>query len=226
MAAEEKRVYMLTSKGNAELTAGKSSLNAADLGLLVLVDGLLSVEEIARRVPGQPPAADVAKALKALSRGGYVADPDGTAAIDVKAFFKDIDSSVQSLQANGFFVRIARRAEAPAKRPPGKGLRLLSLERLERMNRRAMMLAFPLLTAGLLVGIGLIWHNRDTLSAWETPKFVSTLVLWLVFAILLYLRHSAHVAGRQLALLTIVAFGLMLFSLVTVHPLAEGGVPR
>ena len=40
-----------------------------------------------------------------------------------------------------------------AKHFPGKGLRLLSLERLEAMNRRAINLAFPLLTAGLLVGL-------------------------------------------------------------------------
>jgi two-component system OmpR family response regulator len=128
MAAEEKRVYMLTPKGNAELTAGKSSLGGADLKLLVLVDGMVSVEDIAKRVPGKPAAADVAKALKALSRGGYIADPDGTAAIDVKAFFKDIDSSLQSLQANGFFVRIARRAEAPAKRPPGQKVTVMAVE--------------------------------------------------------------------------------------------------
>ena len=130
MAAEEKRVYMLTPKGNAELTAGKSSLGAADLKLLVLVDGLVNVEDIARRVPGQPAVADVAKSLKALSRGGYIADPDGTAAIDVKAFFKDIDSSVQSLQANGFFVRIARKRiePPPAKRAAGHTYTVMAVE--------------------------------------------------------------------------------------------------
>ena len=36
---------------------------------------------------------------------------------------------------------------------PGRVVPLLSLERLETMNRRALNLAFPLLTAGLLVGL-------------------------------------------------------------------------
>src|SRR5262249_54023 len=39
-----------------------------------------------------------------------------------------------------------------AKTLPGHGMKLLSLERLEAMHRRAVNLAFPLLTAGLLIG--------------------------------------------------------------------------
>ena len=115
MATEEKRVYMLTSKGNAELTGANTSLSAADLNLLVMIDGSTSVEQIARRTQTTDVAALV-KALQALARGGYIADPDRTAAIDVRNFFKEVDDSVSSLQANGFFVRIARRA-TPAKKP-------------------------------------------------------------------------------------------------------------
>src|SRR5438094_862225 len=50
----------------------------------------------------------------------------------------------------------ARRLKAKAL--PGQGLRLPSLERLETMNRRALTLAFPLLTVGVLLGIILIGH--------------------------------------------------------------------
>src|SRR5262245_480089 len=39
------------------------------------------------------------------------------------------------------------------KLPPTQGFHLLNLERLETMNRRAILAAFPLLTAGLLAGI-------------------------------------------------------------------------
>ena len=110
MAAAEKRVYMLTSKGNAELTSGRTSLPSADLKLLVMVDGMASVEQIAKRAQSAHDLAATVKTLQALAKGGYIADPDGTAAINVKDFFKDIDSSLSSLQANGFFVRIARRS--------------------------------------------------------------------------------------------------------------------
>jgi two-component system, OmpR family, response regulator len=114
MAAEEKRVYMLTAKGNAELTAARTSLGAAELKLLVMIDGIATVEQIAKRTDSADVAA-VAKALQAMAKIGHIADPDGTAAIDVKNFFKEVDTSVSSLQSNGFFVRIARRAPEGAK---------------------------------------------------------------------------------------------------------------
>jgi hypothetical protein len=109
------------------------------------------------------------------------------------------------------------------KMPPGQGVKLLSLERLESMNRRAVLIAFPLLTAGLLVGLGLLLHSGEAASGYV--RILSLVGLWLVFAILLYLRYRVHARGRQMALLTIVAFALLLASLVSVHPFAPGGGP-
>jgi ABC-type uncharacterized transport system permease subunit len=109
------------------------------------------------------------------------------------------------------------------KTPPGKGVRLLSLERLELMNRRAILIAFPLLTAGLFVGLGLLLHTGESASGYV--RILSVVGLWVVFAILLYLRYRVHARGRQVALLTIFAFALLLFSLVSVHPFAPGGAP-
>src|SRR5439155_15467139 len=68
-----------------------------------------------------------------------------------------------------------------AKLPPGQGLKLMSLERLERMNRLGIILAFPLLTAGLLVGAALMVQEGASLSGWTDPKVISVLILWLVF---------------------------------------------
>jgi len=108
---------------------------------------------------------------------------------------------------------------------PGQGLRLLSLERLEAMNRRAINTAFPLLSAGLLIGIALMVEDRDRLEGLTDPRILSTLVLWLVFAVMLYLRYGVHLHGRRVALLTIVAFALLLLTLVTQHSLTPGGRP-
>jgi ABC-type uncharacterized transport system permease subunit len=107
--------------------------------------------------------------------------------------------------------------------PPGRGVRLLSLERLESMNRRAILIAFPLLTAGLLVGLGLLLSNGERATGYV--RILSVVGLWVVFAILLYLRYRVHARGRQVALLTIVAFALLVMSLVSVHPFAPGGGP-
>ncbi len=100
----------------------------------------------------------------------------------------------------------------------------MSLKRLDAMNRLAILMAFPLLTAGLIVGVALQFHQGFLLAGWESPKILSVLGLWLVFAILLYLRHGVHVRGRQVALLTLLAFAVLICALLApVHPFAHGG---
>jgi ABC-type transport system involved in cytochrome c biogenesis permease subunit len=112
-----------------------------------------------------------------------------------------------------------------AKMLPGEGLRLLSLERLEAMNRRAINWAFPLLTAGLLAGIPLMVIERYQLQHWTDWKIVSTLVLWVVCALLLFLRYGYRLRGRHLARLTIVVFVLLVCTLAFTHPSVRGGGP-
>ena len=46
-----------------------------------------------------------------------------------------------------------------------------------------------------------------------------------MFAILLYLRYRYRGRGRRVALLTIPAFALLLFTLVTAHTGVQGGGP-
>lgn len=108
---------------------------------------------------------------------------------------------------------------------PGTGLRLYSLERLERMNRRAINSAFPLLTAGLIVGAVLLFRKADQLSDWTDPRILGTALLWVVFVLLLYLRYGFHARGRTLAVLTILAFGLFMVTLASTHVVAQGGTP-
>jgi ABC-type transport system involved in cytochrome c biogenesis permease subunit len=108
------------------------------------------------------------------------------------------------------------------KRNPLGGLRLLSLERLEMMNRRAINLAFPLLTVGLLLGVLRIPAAESPDLSWRDPKVLGTVGLWVVALLLLYLRYRAHVLPRRLAWLTVAAFGIMLVTLVASHPFAAG----
>jgi ABC-type transport system involved in cytochrome c biogenesis permease subunit len=117
----------------------------------------------------------------------------------------------------------ARRLKA--KVPPGHGVRLLSLERLEEMNRRAITWSFPLLTGGLLIGTVQMLHGGAPLQEWTDPRILTTLILWLVFAIVLHLRYGYHLRGRRVALLTIVAFALLLLTLITEHNFPAGGAP-
>lgn len=105
-------------------------------------------------------------------------------------------------------------------------LKLLSLERLEDMNRRAVSLAFFMLTVGLLLGTVLLRQYHAFLENWWSMKVLGTVGLWVVFALLLYLRHSKGVPGRRLALGTILAFVLFILVLLGSHPFAPtGGTP-
>jgi ABC-type transport system involved in cytochrome c biogenesis permease subunit len=108
-----------------------------------------------------------------------------------------------------------------AKVAPYQGLKLLSLERLEAMNRRAVNWAFPLLTVGLLLGAALMAPYDGVAREWTAGKVVGTVGLWLAFVVLLYLRYGLHLRGRHLAAGTIAAFVIMLATLAASHPFRE-----
>jgi len=111
------------------------------------------------------------------------------------------------------------------KAPPAAGAKLPSLERIELMNRRAINIAFPLLTAGALVGVALLVQRPDSFAGWTDPKVIGTVLLWVVFAVLLYLRYGVHMRGRQLAVWTIIAFVLQVITLASSHSAVQGGMP-
>jgi ABC-type uncharacterized transport system permease subunit len=109
------------------------------------------------------------------------------------------------------------------KAPPGEGVPLFSLERLELMHRRAILWSFPLLTAGLLAGFALQAYQGLLGQGWDNPRILSVVGLWLVVAILLFLRFRMHVRGRQVAIVTMVAFAILVVALVFSHPFVTGG---
>ena len=56
------------------------------------------------------------------------------------------------------------------------------------------------------------WPGALPLQEWTNPKILSAVGLWVVFAILLYLRYSVHVRGLQVALLTVFSFVLLVLA--------------
>lgn len=170
--------------------------------------------------------------------GGIVHEPESgegaalASGFEFERFWRSLHITLFVLAAVGICVAFmaslmylvqARRLRA--KTLPSKGTRLLSLERLEAMNRRGINWAFPLLTLGLIVGLMLLAQESARLQGWTDPRILSTALLWLVFAILIYLRHGYQLRGRRVAFLTIMAFALLLVSLATSHSLAPGGQP-
>jgi len=106
------------------------------------------------------------------------------------------------------------------KRASRFGVALPSLEQSERLNRAAIASAFPLLSFGFAIGLALITASRQNGEAsvgWLDPKVLSSLAVWLVFAALLHARFRPAMRGRRIMLLTVVAFGFLIFSMAGVN---------
>lgn len=120
---------------------------------------------------------------------------------------------------------LAQMRRLKLKKGPLPGFSLPSLEQTERVNRGAITLAFPLLTFGLLIGLVLSVSVRSLAGqggiapGWTDPKVISALGMWLVFAILLHARFRPAMRGRSVMLLTIIAFGFLVFTWVGVEAL-------
>jgi ABC-type uncharacterized transport system permease subunit len=109
-----------------------------------------------------------------------------------------------------------------AKLPPNQGVPLFNLERLEQMNRNALLWAFPLLTAGLATGVALLLSRDNQAEYLLSPRVLSLVGVWLVSMIVFYLRYRVHVRGRQLAVLTMFAFAILIVALVFPHSFDQG----
>ncbi len=89
------------------------------------------------------------------------------------------------------------------------------------------------MTFGLLIGVVLSLAARSGATAdaaspahaaahiirWTDPKVLSALGMWLVFAVLLHARFRPAMRGRGLMVLTIVAFGFLVFTWVGIEAL-------
>ena len=119
---------------------------------------------------------------------------------------------------------LAQARKLKTKRANRFGIALPSLEQSERINRAAVTVAFPLLTFGLLIGLILsVTANtaapgRPALT-WADPKVISAMAMWLVFAVLLHARFRPAMRGRGVVLLTILAFGFLVFTWVGIEAL-------
>ena len=93
--------------------------------------------------------------------------------------------------------------------------RLPSLGLLDRLNFTAIGIGFALLSLGLLCGVV---GARVLLGRWWSgdPKEYLAVALWGAYLALWLLRFRATLRGRRVALLSIVSFGLVLFTLLGV----------
>lgn len=105
-----------------------------------------------------------------------------------------------------------------AKRPI-RGLRLPSLEALDRANAATLAAGFPLLTVGVLTGM--MWNHAayGRLFTGHAHEALSCLA-WLVYAALVVMRFGRYAVARQAALSAVGGFALLLVAVIGVGLLA------
>ncbi len=105
---------------------------------------------------------------------------------------------------------------------PG-AMKLLSLERLARWNRAAVLLGVPLLGLGFAVGFALGPFTAGRGVSLRDPVVIGSCVAWLVGIVILgrTLREDRP-AGRAVAVRTLTAFGILLGTLLGLQ-LVTGG---
>jgi cytochrome c-type biogenesis protein CcsB len=99
--------------------------------------------------------------------------------------------------------------------------RLPSVEVLEEIGHKSVLLGFPLLALG--IGLGAYWAN----SAWGRywgwdPKETSALVTWLIYAGYLHARELRGWRGRRAAVVLVLGFVAVLFTFFAVNLWVSG----
>ena len=90
-------------------------------------------------------------------------------------------------------------------------IRLPSLSILDKVTNNLVIIAFPLLTSGLLAGS--LWAGQIWERYWEwEPKQILALLTWLVYAFYMIVRTVAGWKGRRIILLNIIGFLLILIT--------------
>ena len=112
-----------------------------------------------------------------------------------------------------------------SKRPADLSYRLPSLEEMDTLIFRLIMIALPLLTLGIFIG-GLWAHAAwGRFWGWD-PKEIWALLTWFIYAIYLHLRLVAGWRGRKTAYLSLAGFALVLFTYVGVSSPLHGFLSR
>lgn len=90
---------------------------------------------------------------------------------------------------------------------------LPSLETLDSINHHSLMYGFPLLTIGMITGAIYAYVSLGSYWRWD-PKEVWSLITWLFYATLLHERLAAGWRGRKAAIMSIIAFLVLVFTFV------------
>ncbi len=124
--------------------------------------------------------------------------------LHLSSLFLSMGLMAMAFGAGVFFLYLE--AKIKGKAPLSEATRdMPALSTCDRVNRVAVTIGFPLFTLGIMSGF--IWTPL-LFSTVETPKVLSSLVIWFLYAFLFYQRMALGRQGRKTALLAVVLFSL------------------
>ena len=135
-----------------------------------------------------------------LIRGGWVA-------VHVAALLAADTALGFSLLASLLYLLQERRLKRKA--APGFFAWLPPLDTMNRIAESTLVLGFLCMTLGLFAG-SLIAQERVGATYFEDPKVLLSFAMWLVYVLILVVRQSKGLRGRQAAYVSSVAFLLVL----------------
>jgi ABC-type transport system involved in cytochrome c biogenesis permease subunit len=170
----------------------------APLVLVICLVALLSPIDVARAEP--------------LTRSGWVELHAAIAILATGAF-------ALSFVTGGMYLLQERQLKR--RRLSTSFLLLPSIEQLDVINFRLLVLGFAMLTVGMIGGI----ISYQIVGHWTVPKIIWAWVVWGLYAALLVARRVWTLRGRKIATVTMVAFVFMLVTYWGVNLLASGASP-
>lgn len=101
------------------------------------------------------------------------------------------------------------------------GKQFPSLTTLDNINYMCIVYGFPFMTLGMITGA--IWAQYAVGSYWNNdPKEIWSLITWMLYAAILHCRLISGWRGKKIAVFSIVAFLVLVFSFVGVTYLFKG----
>jgi len=132
-----------------------------------------------------------------------------------------VGNAVFALMAIGGLMYIFQERLIKTKRINRLHRLLPSLEVLDLINRRGLLLGFFLLTLGIISGA--LWAGSAWGFYWSwDPKETWSLITWFVYAVMVHQRVALGWRGRRAALMAIFGFCLVMFTFVGVNALLGG----
>ena len=121
--------------------------------------------------------------------------------------------------ANAFGVGIAllvQEHQVKSRKPSELCYRLPSIEELDNLNHKIIAWAFPVLTAGIVMG-GIWAHNAwGRFWGWD-PKETWSLITALTYAAYLHMRYFAGLRGRKSVYVSMLGFACVVFTFYGVN---------